>query len=210
MTTLVRDAYDSNAELYASLFRDELDRDAQSLKWLAKFSELASQLRGPIADVGCGPGGVVHHLHELGLDVIGYDLSPGQIEQARNAYPDLRFGVGDLAALDVDDSSLGGIVSRYSLIHLAPSGLRDVFVDWIRALEPEAPVFVSFFGSRSAAAHGTSFDHKVVTAYELFPETVGQLLQAVGFTDLEIETTPIPDGGRPFDHTTMLVRKPAA
>jgi len=205
---LVRDAYDANAELYASLFLNELDRDAQSRKWLAAFAELAAQRSGPVADLGCGPGSVVNHLCGLGLTATGFDLSPGQIAQAREAFPDLQFDVGDLSELEFANSSLGGIVSKYSLIHMPPSDLYGVFKEWLRALEPRAPVFVSFFGSRSAEAHGTPFDHKVVTAYELFPASVAQQLQDAGFTNVEVESNPIPEGGRPFDHATVLARKP--
>lgn len=79
-----------------------------------------------VADLGCGPSRVVNHLFELGLAVVGCDLSPGQISQAWSAFPDLRFHVGDLAALDVADFSLGGIVTRYLLIHMLPSRLGDV------------------------------------------------------------------------------------
>lgn len=208
MTDPVRDAYDSNAELYASLFLHELDGDRQSTSWLAAFAELAARQPGPIVDLGCGPGSVVNHLHKLGLTATGIDVSPGQIAQARLAFPDLQFEVGDLQTLEFADSSLGGIVSRHSLIHLQPSDLDGVFAEWFRALEPGAPVFVSFFGSRSPDAHGRPFDHKVVTAYEFFPTTIATQLRDAGLADVEVEAIPIPEGGRPFDHVTMLARTP--
>ncbi len=208
MTDDVRDAYDAMAELYTSLNLRALDGDADAVDWLAAFAELAAPRNGPVADLGCGPGHVVDHLTELGLTVVGYDISPGQIAEARNAFPDLQFHVGDLAALDVDDAALGGIVSRYSIIHSPPSGLGDVFSEWLRALEPAAPVLVSFFGSTTADAHGTPFDHKVVTAHELFPATIAQNLLDAGFVDVEIGVCPPPAGGRPFDLATVLARAP--
>ena len=100
-----------------------------------------------------------------------------------------------------------GSSRRYSIIHLHPSGLDDVFADWFRVLEPGAPALVEFFGSRSGDAHGAPFDHKVATAYELFHADVGRRLQTVGFAEVEIEATPTPEGGRPYDHTTILARK---
>lgn len=208
-TNRIGDAYDANAELYASLFLNELDRDTQSKRWLATFAELAAQQNGPVADLGCGPGSVVNHLCGLGLTAIGFDLSPGQIAQARQAFPGLRFEVGDLAKLEFADSALGGIVARYSVIHEQPSDLDAIFTEWLRALEPGAPMLVSFFGSRSAAAHGMPFEHKVVTAYELFPATIEQQLQDAGFAGVDGQATPIPEGGRPFDHAIILARKPA-
>jgi len=50
-------------------------------------------------------------------------------------------------------------------------------------------------------------DHTVATAYELFPATVAQELRDAGFTDVEIVTNPIPEGGRPFDHVTLVAGK---
>ena len=205
MTDAVGDAYDEKAELYASLFLHELQNDEQSLRVLDRFAALVPDGE-PVLDVGCGPGGLVQHLVELGLDASGVDLSPGQIAQARAAFPERRFEVGDLTDLQVDDGSLGGITSKYSIIHLDPARLGDTFSGWCRVLQAGAPLFLSFFGSRTAEAHGTPFDHKVVTAYELWPPTVSSLLAAAGFVDVETTATPIPPGGRPFDHVTMLAR----
>lgn len=208
MSNEVRDAYDTMAKKYAELFLRDLDCDTNSTTWLANFAELAGAHDGAVADLGCGPGHVVDHLRGLGLTVVGYDLSPGQIAEARNAFPDGDFHVGDLASLDIVDSSLGGIVSRYSIIHSLPSELGDVFAEWMRVLEPGAPVLVSFFGSLDSEAHGTPFDHTVVTAYELFPATIVSLLEDAGFTDIEVGVLDPPEGGRPFNQATVLGRKP--
>lgn len=205
----VQEAYDANAELYASLFGGQLDRDGQSARWLSALADQARTRRGPVVDLGCGPGSVVDHLSRLGLTATGIDLSPGQIAQAQLAFPDLQFAVGDLKVLPFGDATVGGIVSKHSIIHSPPGELGHIFVEWFRVLEPAAPVFTSFFGSQSAEAHGTPFDHKVTTAYELFPATIADELKQAGFTDARIETTPPHEDGRPFDHAILLTAKPA-
>jgi ubiquinone/menaquinone biosynthesis C-methylase UbiE len=209
VTDAVRDPYDAMAEQYAALFLGDLDRDRDGRDWLAAFAKLAAPRSGAVADLGCGPGHVVNHLCELGLTAVGYDLSLGLIARARSAFPGSQFHVGDLAALDNHDASVGGIVARYSLIHIPPSRLKDVFEEWMRVLEPGAPVLVSFFASRSAQAHGSPFDHTVVTAYELFPATIARELQDAGFADVEVGVRPPPEGGRPFDQGTVLAHKPS-
>ena len=206
MTSSVGEAYDAIAEQYAALFIHELDEDVQSQRWLCEFATIAREQAGPVADLGCGPGSSVRHLHDLGVDAFGVDLSPGQLAQARRAYPGLPLMVSDLTNLGHADSALGGIVARHSIIHLDPAALGGVFAEWRRVLAPGAPLFLSFFGSRTAAAHGEPFDHKVTTAYQLFPATVGTELEDAGFEDVQIEANPIAPGGRPFDHTTMLAR----
>lgn len=204
MTDDVRGSYDAVAELYARIALDDLDRDTPDRTLLATFAQLAAHSTGAVADLGCGPGHVVNHLSELGLAVVGYDISPGQIAQARHAFPDSQFHVGDLAALDTADSSLGGIVARYSLIHMLPIRLDQIFDEWRRVLEPEAPVLVSFFASSSAEAHGSRFDHAVTTAYELFPATIARQLQEAGFGGIEVTIRNPLDHERPLDHGTIL------
>jgi len=203
----VRDCYDRDAGLYASLFLDELSRDRQSLLMIDRFAAIASPLDGLVVDVGCGPGYLVNHLCELGLNAVGYDLSAGQIAEARKAFPERDFDIGDLANLDAEDGTLAGITARHSIIHTTPSTFERVFLEWNRSLVQGAPIFLSFYGSLSASEHGMPFDHKVVTAHQLFPEVLADQLRDTGFTNIENETTPIPEGGRPFNHVTMLAIK---
>jgi SAM-dependent methyltransferase len=209
MADEVRDSYDAMAEQYTKLAIGEIDRRPLDRKWLAAFAELATSRVGGVADLGCGPGHVVNHRSELGLAATGYDLSPGLIAEARREFPDSQFHLGDLAALDLADSTLGGIVARYSLIHMLPSLLGSDFREWMRVLEPGAPVLVSFFASPSAEAHGTPFDHTVVTAYALFPVTVANQLRTAGFADIDVAVRDPLEGERPLEHGTVLAQKPS-
>ena len=69
-------------------------------------------LRGPGGrprrDVGCGTGRLTAYLADLGLDVVGIDLSPGMVAVARRTYPSLRFEVGSMTALDLPDGGVAG------------------------------------------------------------------------------------------------------
>jgi SAM-dependent methyltransferase len=206
MTDAVRDAYDARAREYANLFLDHLDHVPHDRDSLGAFARLVPAA-GVVADVGCGPGNVVHHLARLGVNAIGYDISPAMIDEALRAFPGSEFRVGDLTSLDLADSSLAGIVSRYSLIHLPPAQLTDAFFEWFRVLERRAPVLVSFFASSSPDRHGRPFDHAVVTAHEFFPETLVKEMQTIGFDHFEVSTRRPLDGERPLDHGTILARR---
>jgi SAM-dependent methyltransferase len=126
---------------------------------------------------------------------------------ARLAFPDSKFQLGDLTSSDIADSSLAGIVARYSLIHVAPAQLTSVFGELFRVLRPRAPVLVSFFASSSSVTHGLPFDHAVVTAHALFPETVVAQMQTVGFNSFEVSTRKPLDAERLLDHGTILARR---
>lgn len=44
---------------------------------------LAKQAQGPVLEIGCGSGRVLHHLAEHGCEVVGLDLSPEMLRRAR-------------------------------------------------------------------------------------------------------------------------------
>lgn len=93
-------SYDTVAGSYAELVREALHHQPYLLAALTLF---ADQVRasggGQVVDVGCGPGHVAAHLHDLGVDVLGVDLSRGMIDVARRDHPGLRFEVGSMTDL---------------------------------------------------------------------------------------------------------------
>ena len=102
MTDAVRDGYDRVAKQYAELFLSDLEHQPFVRKRLAAFADQVAP-GGLVADLGCGPGHVSNFVTGLGLTTVGYDLSPATIDEARLAFPELDFHVGDLTALEVAD-----------------------------------------------------------------------------------------------------------
>ncbi|MFF8592162.1 class I SAM-dependent methyltransferase [Streptomyces sp. NPDC015220] len=177
------DAYDAVAVLYAELFRDALDALPLDRAVLAAFAETVRAAgSGPVAELGCGPGSVTAHLRDLGLDVFGVDLSPVMIDLAREAYPDLRFEVGPMEALDLADGRLHGIVSWYSVIHVPPRDVPSYFDEFRRVLAPGGTLLLAFFESEGEPT--TAFDHKVATAYRWPIDDLAGLAGAAGFTEI--------------------------
>jgi SAM-dependent methyltransferase len=102
-----RTSYDTVAASYADLLRDSLSGLPYLRAALALFADLVhSAGAGPVADVGCGPGHVTAHLHGLGIDAFGIDISPGMVDVARHDNPGLRFEVGSMTDLDLADASV--------------------------------------------------------------------------------------------------------
>jgi ubiquinone/menaquinone biosynthesis C-methylase UbiE len=143
--TDTRTSYDTVAVDYAELLRDSLARSPYDRAVLALFAELVRSARsGAVADVGCGPGRITAHLRDLGLDVFGIDLSPGMVEVARRDHPDLRFEVGSMTDLALDDASLTGLVAWYSLIHVPDDELPRVLGHVRRVVRPGGVVLLAF------------------------------------------------------------------
>lgn len=174
-----RESYDTVAEDYAVLVEQLFRQDPVGRAMLAAFAE---QVRGPVADVGCGPGHVTAHLAALGLDVAGVDLSPKMIDVARRQYPDLRFSVGSMTALDLPDGALGGLVAWWSIFHLPPEVLPAVFAEFRRVLVPGGQLLIGFHVGDERLSPERAYGHPVsYDAYLLRPDRVVDLLGEAGF-----------------------------
>ncbi|WNI20816.1 class I SAM-dependent methyltransferase [Streptomyces sp. ITFR-16] len=206
-----RDAYDAAASTYAELFRDSLRDRPLDRAMLDAFAEVVGAGgNGRVADVGCGPGHVTEYLDGLGrgLTVCGIDASPAMIELARRACPGLRFEVGSMAALDLADGALGGVLSRWSVIHTPPEELPPVLAEFHRVLAPGGHLLIGFSATDGAAHPTQAFDHAVAVAYRWWPDHLAELLRAAGLTETaRLVREPEPTDPRPFQEVQLLVRK---
>ncbi|MCT2591503.1 class I SAM-dependent methyltransferase [Streptomyces sp. N2-109] len=176
-------AYDDIAVTYAGLPRNDLAHFPLDRAVLAAFAEsVRAAGAGPVAELGCGPGPVTAHLRDLGLDVFGVDLSPVMIDLARKAYPDLRFDIGSMDALELADGELGGIASWYSVIHAPPQDIPSYLAEFRRVLAPGGHLLLAFFESEGGPV--TTFDHAVVTAYRWPVDDLAKLAGEAGFAEI--------------------------
>jgi SAM-dependent methyltransferase len=178
-----RTAYDTVAADYAELLRDELASSPMDRALLGVFAEqVLAAGGGPVADLGCGPGRISTHLHGLGLDAFGVDLSPAMVEVARAAYPHLRFDVGSIAALELPDGGLAGALAWYSVIHTPSERLPAVFAEFARVLRPGAPLLMAFQAGDESIHHEQGYGHQIsLHAYRRDPDEVAGLLRQAGF-----------------------------
>ena len=59
-----------------------------------------------VLDAGCGQGRIGGHLASVGHDVVGVDVDPVLIAEAKRVHPDARWLVGDLAELDLPSAGV--------------------------------------------------------------------------------------------------------
>ena len=207
-----RAAYDAVAAAYAARFRTELADQPLDRAVLAAFAELVTAAGGgAVADLGCGPGAVTAHLHGLGLDVAGLDLSPGMVAEARRAHPHLRFEVGSMAALDLPAGGLAGIVSWYSIVNTPTEDLPAVFAEFARVLAPGGELLLACQVG-DARRHGTEWLGSAVdlTLFLRPAEQLAALLAGAGL-DVHGQVLRRPAGpaeGAP--RVCLLARRPAS
>lgn len=153
-----RAGYDAIAADYDAVFARVLDERPFARAVLGAFAEV---VRGPVLEVGSGPGRVTAHLRGLGVDVRGIDLSPAMVALARSLHPGVPFAEGTMTALDVADGSLGGLVAWYSLIHIPPADRGAVLAGFHRALAPGAHLLLAFQLGDDVNHDDEAFGHRV-------------------------------------------------
>jgi SAM-dependent methyltransferase len=204
-----REGYDAAAPTYAELFRDSLRDSPLDRAILSAFAEaVRASGDGRVADLGCGPGHVTAHLVELGLAAFGVDASPVMIELARRAHPGLRFDVGSMAALNIADGVLGGVLSRWSVIHTPPRELPVILAEFRRVLAPGGHLLVCFSASEDQSHPTQVFDHTVAPAYRWWPDHLAALLRESGLAEVaRMVREPQPTDRRQFQEIHLLTRK---
>lgn len=195
-----RVAYGDSARRFASSVGTVVSPDFEApldLAVLQTFAELAGKSGGPAVDAGCGTGRVARFLADHGLDVLGVDVAPGMIAEARAAHPDIAFEVAELADLPCAPGSLTAVAFWYSIITTPPDGLHAVWSEVRRTLAPSGLVLVAFQCGEGEhinkpGAYGTTSD---LTLFVHDPDHVRSGMESAGLT---IET--FVRRARRFDH----------
>ncbi|MET0424833.1 MAG: class I SAM-dependent methyltransferase [Actinoplanes sp.] len=208
---VTREAYDAMAHTYAQMFRDTLQDSPLDRAILGAFADFVRQAGdAPVADLGCGPGHITAHLDKLGLAAFGVDAAPVMIELARQAYPALRFEVGSMAALDIADGALGGVLSRWSVIHTPPPEVPAILAEFHRVLAPGGHLLIGFPGGADAGHPTQVYDHTVAPAYRWWPDHLSALLREAGLAEVaRLVSEPEPNDKRQFQGIQLIARKSA-
>lgn len=203
----VRDAYDTVALEYARRFASELDVKPLDRGLLMAFAALVRG-RGPVLDVGCGPGHVTAHLHDLGVAARGLDLSPRMIEVARRAHPALAFEVGDM--LHLGERGLAGLVALYAICNLSGEDVARAAASFAAALAPGGVALVSFHVGDERIHLDEWWGHAVSVDFWFHaPQAVAAALEGAGLVlEARLERQPYTEVEHPSQRAYLLARKP--
>jgi SAM-dependent methyltransferase len=209
--TSTRASYDAVATDAAERWKDELAGQPLDRAVLATFAELVLTAGGgPVADIGCGTGRVTGHLHGLGVDVFGIDLSPGMLEIARRDHPGLRFDVGSMTTLDVPDAALAGLMAYYSTIHIPDDLLPQVFAEFHRVLAPGGHALLAFQVGDEPLRMSEAWGHEIsLVFHRRRPEQMSALLAAAGLP-VHARAVREANADERTPHAYLLARKPPA
>ncbi|MEU3185153.1 class I SAM-dependent methyltransferase [Streptomyces sp. NPDC006923] len=116
-----------------------------------------------VLDACCGRGRTTAALGQVGCDVLGLDVSDGQISQARTRFgrfPNVAFAVADVTALppravgwDLGDGSFDQVHCLEAAFHFGPAGRRAFLSESFRVLRPGGRLVLVDFTWRTADPH---------------------------------------------------------
>lgn len=202
----VRTCYDTVAKEYADRFAGELAHKPLDRELLRRF---ATEVHGPVLDLGCGPGHVTAFLKECGADVCGQDLSPELIAEARQRHPNIPFETGDMLDLPDPDGSAAGVVAFYAIVHFTPDQLARALAEIHRVLRPGGRVLLSFHIGREVVHVDEFLGQPVPLDFIFFqPQDVAVELTGAGFDQVEvIERDPYPEVEYPSRRAYLFAGK---
>ncbi len=167
-----------------------------------------------VLDLGCGKGGNLAHLATLGARTVGVDVSPAQLQRARERWGLLGLSLHRQDAVDfltsggVEDFdsvfSVFGAVWFTDPVRLLPAIRGRLRVGGVLAFSQRPPVEGCYGCQASYINRGEEEDPLVVKRWDYTPEDWHRLLTDFGFRDVRTRLIPAPPGRRKIG--TLLVR----
>jgi SAM-dependent methyltransferase len=212
--TNLQEGYDRVAAAYAAALFRELESKPFDRQVLDSFITEVKD-RGPACDMGCGPGQVARYLYDHGLrPVLGVDLSPEMVRQARMLSPEIPFEQGDMLKLEALDQAWAGIAAFYAIIHFPRQQVVDVLRELRRVLIPGGLLLLSIhIDVGEGVTHIEEFFGQPVSLDFVFfePEEIEAYLQQAGFERIEVyRREPYPEVEYQGPRAYIFARTPSA
>ena len=181
--------YEGNAETYAEKYLSESGLEAYGGPFLDRLDG------GRVLDLGCGPGVDAAVFAQLGVDVVGLDVTPSFLRRAREHFVEVTADVtadcqarasfvrGDMRSLPFEADSFDGIWVSGSFHHVPREQAPDTGAALARLLRDGGCAYISVkrepTGSEVADRHFEFYE----------PEAFRALLADAGFNVEIVEAT---------------------
>ena len=147
-----------------------------------------------VLDIGCGRGEFLALLQERGVRARGIDVNDSMVDVCLQKGLDASKAdaLGYLRALPA--GSLGGVLAAQVVEHLDPAYLTNLLDAAYGALRPGAPIVLETINPACWFAFFESYVRDITHVRPIHPDTLQFLLQASGFTGVEIRyQAPYPE-----------------
>lgn len=139
MESSAKEFYSNNAEKQAKNYSEQDLAD----EFLNMRREFAEKSEGKLLDAGCGHGRDSKFFNQIGLSVVGVDISEGLIDIARER-SEAKFKVMGLRDLNFPDESFDSVWASASVFFMSPEDMQTAIDEFSRVLRPGGRLFITF------------------------------------------------------------------
>ena len=150
-----------------------------------------------VLDVGCGRGELLELFREHGVTARGIDTNQAMVDECRSR--GLAADRADALSFleERQDGSLGGLIAIQVVEHLEPAYLVSLLGLAYQKLRPGAPLVLETINPACWMAFFETYIRDFTHARPLHPDTLQYLVQASGFTGVNVEyRQPVTDADR--------------
>ncbi|HUQ86375.1 MAG TPA: class I SAM-dependent methyltransferase [Vicinamibacterales bacterium] len=165
----------------------------------ARLADYVSYFDGQsnVLDVGCGRGEFLDLLREKGISAKGLDLNAEMIEVCKSRGLDAIAADARSYLQGIPDESLGGLIAVQVVEHLEPAYLTQLLGLAYDKVRPGGRIVLETINPTCWVAFFESFIRDLSHVKPIHPDTLQYLLQANGFSNVEIVyRAPIAPEGR--------------
>ncbi len=191
---------------------DELYRDLEStfrgtrahVKELAKdyLPDVADLGGGPVVDIGCGRGEWLEVLRDAGVPAYGVDTNEDFVTANARTGLDVRLGDALVHLRDLPEASLRAVSGFHLAEHLSLDSLVELIDVALHALQPGGVLLLETPNPTNLKVGAASFYLDPTHLKPLHPQFLQFLVEARGFTDVEIRYLHAPDEA-PIDRNLL-------
>jgi 2-polyprenyl-3-methyl-5-hydroxy-6-metoxy-1,4-benzoquinol methylase len=162
-------------EHHSTWYRDRfraLAAEGADLEGEARLVDALAAPASRVLDAGCGAGRLGAALHRRGHDVVGVDVDPVLVEEARRVHPGPRWLEADLAELDLGETFDVVVTAGNVMVFLAPGTEQQVVARLAAHVAPDGLLVLGFrldrhYGLADLDAHlaatGLAVEHRFAT-----------------------------------------------
>ena len=205
--SLVARGYDTISDAYFDNYRGDIPGEVSEL--VNRFDGILVN-RSKLLELGCGNGLPFTAQLANRHIVTGIDVSPVQIDQARNNVPSAEFTVADMTRLELPANSFDAVLALYSIIHVPRERHQGLFESIYSWLKPGGAFMASLGSSDSEEWIDNNWLGAPMYWSHFDPEKSRELLKNSGFEIEEerIEELINPADGETERHYWVTTRKP--
>jgi ubiquinone/menaquinone biosynthesis C-methylase UbiE len=144
-----------------------------------------------VLDAGCGTGyPVIKFFHDLGHNVIGTDISPGQLEFVKLHAPLAKTMICDSSELNFLDNTFDLVTSFYSLMHLPLEKQIVALTKFYNIVKYNQPVYVTLateeYTGEKEFSGTIKYGDTDLPIHHTTPEEYKKILTKIGYKNISL------------------------